>query len=89
MLLSSLEGLTPAGLQYLVQTQDKLAATANVQRSSKDRVGKDLEVFSQKSNQKHENFFSSGSHQNRAQHPQTLNRQSSQMMRSLEAGAVR
>ena len=89
MLLSSLEGLTPAGLQYLVQTQDKLAATANVQRSSKDRGVKDLEVFSQKSNQKHENFFSSGSHQNRGQHPQTLNRQNSQMMRSLEAGAVR
>lgn len=26
-LLSSLEGLTPAGLEYLVKTQDKLAAT--------------------------------------------------------------
>lgn len=31
-LLSNLEGLTPAGLEYLVQTQDKLATQTVVQK---------------------------------------------------------
>lgn len=45
-LLSNLEGLTPAGLEHLMETQDKLASTTVVKRA--DSALTDLELHSRK-----------------------------------------
>ena len=48
-LLSNLEGLTPAGLEHLMETQDKLASSAMVKRVSTNIS--DLDVLSKKTSE--------------------------------------
>ena len=55
-LLSNLEGLTPAGLEHLLATQDRMASTANAKRLTKDFA--DLDVLSKKASENPQNCFS-------------------------------
>ena len=60
-LLSSLEGLTPAGLEHLMETQDKLAATTVPKQETKNAF-MDLDLASKKMSDStvHQPHFGSG-----------------------------